>query len=69
MAESVTTAPRPAARRDAGDLFAGRLFVAPVTPFRGPRLELDEDGYRALLEREPDADGRHHYVRGLRTAG
>jgi hypothetical protein len=28
-----------------------------------------DDGYRALLEREPDGAGRHHYVRGLRTGG
>jgi hypothetical protein len=26
-------------------------------------------GYRALLERESDADGRRNYVRGLRTGG
>jgi hypothetical protein len=48
----------------------GRILRAIREQVRAPSHgQLVDDGYRALLEREPDADGRRHYVRGLYTGG
>jgi hypothetical protein len=65
-----TRIPRPGARR--GDVLRagwwGRIGRAVREQWRAPsQRRFVEAGYRAILERDPDDVGRHHYVRALRT--